>query len=336
MLFEVRWLAAIALILVAAAAPAQNARHFQIEVAASNIDVEIAGGELELPDARVLEWIQTSATAITAYYGRFPVSRVRVLIVPAAGSGIKSGKSFGHGGAAIRVSLGRTTTSRQLDDDWVMPHEMVHLAFPSVPDAHTWMEEGLATYVEPWARLHVGELNVEKVWADFIDGLPKGLPREGDLGLDRTHTWGRTYWGGALFCLLADIEIRQRTHNRKGLQDALRAIVAAGGNIEQSWPLERALRIGDAAVGITVLSELYRKMRTDPVTPDLSELWAQLGIELRDGEIRFDDRAPLADVRRAMAETSAVHPTIPDEPARDNLLRASGRTFANSTTASLP
>ena len=58
--------------------------------------------------------------------------------------------------------------------------------------------------------------------------MPKGLPAAGDRGLDYTPTWGRTYWGGALFCLLADIDIRKRTSNRFGLQDALRAIVAAG------------------------------------------------------------------------------------------------------------
>jgi hypothetical protein len=34
-----------------------------------------------------------------------------------------------------------------------------------------------------------------------------------------------------MFCLVADVEIRRATGNRKGLQDALRAIVAAGATI---------------------------------------------------------------------------------------------------------
>jgi len=33
---------------------------------------------------------------------------------------------------------------------------------------------------------------------------------------------GPHYWGGALFCLQADLEVRKRTGNAKGLQDALR------------------------------------------------------------------------------------------------------------------
>ena len=85
-----------------------------------------------------------------------------------------------------------------------MVHEMVHLAFPRVAKQHHWIEEGLATYIEPWARLGIGQLTEETVWKDLVEGLPKGLPGPEDKGLDRTPTWGRTYWGGALFCLLAD------------------------------------------------------------------------------------------------------------------------------------
>src|SRR6266446_6989700 len=62
------------------------------------------------------------------------------------------------------------------------------------------------------------------------------------------HTWGRTYWGGALFCLLADVEIHRRAHNRYGLQDALRGIVRAGGNMECDWPLARVLKAGDDVI----------------------------------------------------------------------------------------
>src|ERR1700691_4058468 len=87
--------------------------------------------------------------------------------------------------------------------------------------------------------------------------------------LDNTHTWGRTYWGGALFCLMADIEIHQRTNNRYGLQDALRGIVRAGGNMEHDWPLVRALKAGDEATGVPVLIELYDQMKATPITPDL-------------------------------------------------------------------
>jgi hypothetical protein len=80
-----------------------------------------------------------------------------------------------------------------------MTHELVHLAISSLPDEHHWLEEGLATYVEPIARSQDGQLPATNVWHGMLAGMPEGQPRRGDHGLDETHTWGRTYWGGAMF-----------------------------------------------------------------------------------------------------------------------------------------
>jgi hypothetical protein len=182
-----------------------------------------------------------------------------------------------------------------------MTHEMVHYAFPSMAREHHWIEEGIATYVEPIARLEAGEIPATKVWGDLVEGLPYGLPRPGDQGLDHTPTWGRTYWGGAMFCLLADVRIRRETNNRYGLRDALRAIVDAGGNMESAWPLTRALEIGDKAVGVPALMQLYNEMKATPVEPDLNQLWGELGVEIEGKTITFDDGAPWASVRRAIA-----------------------------------
>ena len=89
------------------------------------------------------------------------------------------------------------------------------------------------------------------MWGDFVRDMPQGLPQAGDQGLDRTPTWGRTYWGGALFWLLADVQIREATHNQKGLQDAMRGILDAGGNITEDWTVERVVEVGDKATGTT-------------------------------------------------------------------------------------
>jgi hypothetical protein len=139
------------------------------------------------------------------------------------------------------------------------------------------------------------------VWGDLMAGLPYGLPAPGDAGLDNTHTWGRTYWGGAMFCLLADVRIRRQTNDRYGLRDALRAIVGAGGNMETTWPLTRALEVGDRAAGVPVLMKLYEEMKATPVKPNLPQLWSRLGIETSRNSITFDDAAPCASTRRAIA-----------------------------------
>jgi hypothetical protein len=103
-----------------------------------------------------------------------------------------------------------------------------------------------------------------------------------------------------MFCLFADVEIRKATSNRMGLQDAMRGVLAAGGNHEVDWPIERVLSTADKAVGMDVLTKLHDAWGSRPVTSDLDGLWRDLGLRLRDGGIDFDDSAPLAAIRMAI------------------------------------
>ncbi len=267
-------------------------------------------GAFVLQSAAIRTWIETSARAVAAYYGRFPVDRLRVRIRPSDSRGVGHGTARNSGsGPEIVVTLGRWAREDALRRDWVMTHEMVHLGFPSVEERHHWMEEGLATYVEPIARARIGSLPPDQIWGDLVEGLPKGLPRDGDRGLDFTPTWGRTYWGGALFWLLADVEIRCRTDNRRGLEHALRAVIDAGGTLGHLWDVQRVLDVGGAGTGVPVLGELYRRMSADPAPVDLDALFGQLGVERRADGIHLDERAPLASVRRVIEGSSS--PLVP-------------------------
>jgi hypothetical protein len=281
----------------------------QLKVGGATIDVYL--DPAPPPELRklVLNWIATAARAVTTYYGKFPVPHVAIRVNIRDGEGVNSGRAFGWEHAHIEISVGRSTTAAGFADDWTITHEMVHMAFPSVPEKHHWIEEGLATYVEPVARAEAGDLLPEKVWGDMFDSMAQGLPKSGDRGLDFTHTWGRTYWGGALFCLLADIEFRKRTGNRFGLEDAVRGIQKAGGSIEVEWPLARALKAGDQAVGVPVLEELYDQMKGTPVTPDLKQLWKDLGVDRQDGKVVFNNSAPLAPIRQAIT-APVPHPSV--------------------------
>jgi predicted metalloprotease with PDZ domain len=184
----------------------------------------------------------------------------------------------------------------------VMVHEMVHLALPDMEQRYSWLSEGLAVYVEPIARVQAGDLIARDIWQAMMRDMPKGLPQAGDEGLDNTDTWGRKYWGGAMFCLLADIEIRKQTGNRLGLQDAMRGVIAAGGSHEVDWSIERILSTADKAIGIDVLTRLHNEMGPKPVTPDLAGLWSSLGLKAQGESLELDDSAPLAAIRKAITE----------------------------------
>jgi len=268
----------------------------------ARVDVAIAPQGLLLDDADATRWVETAAGALGAYYGLFPVRRTLVVVAP-GNAPVTRGETLGDGGPAVvlRAAVGFTRAS--IDDDWVLVHELLHVTLPTLGREHAWLEEGIATYVEPIARARAGLVSPERFWRDLASGLPQGQPEAGDLGLERTHTWGRTYWGGALFCFVADVQIRERTGGARSFDDALRGVTATGDDVESRWDVAHFVDAGDRATGTTVLSELYREMALAPGSVDLGALWARLGVRVPKGSapaVAFDDAAPLAAVRRAI------------------------------------
>ena len=303
-------------------------------IAGSRIEVTIDAGEAPISDTDVMHWVKSAAESVAAYYGRFPVPRLVLRVVSFDGSGVRHGQTWGRDGGMIRIHVGSRTSAADFAEDWMLTHEMVHLAFPSMADEHHWIEEGLSTYVEPIARIHAGHWTAQQMWSDLVRDMPKGLPREGDEGLDHTHTWGRTYWGGALFCFVADLAIRRQTKNKMGLEDALRGILNAGGDIRDDWDIEKTLNTGDHAVGVEVLQKLYAAWKDKPVQVDLATMWQELGVEANGTNVHLKDDAPMAQVRRSIemgsagAKAAAAHaPDSPVVPAVRPLAIFAGRTI---------
>ncbi|MCE9595906.1 MAG: hypothetical protein K8S98_17090 [Planctomycetes bacterium] len=250
--------------------------------------------------AGIDDWASAAMNEVETYLGRRPVRRLLLLLAPRGTHGIGSGRTLGNGAASIYVSVGTATTDVEFERDWVLTHEMIHLALPSLPPQQEWLEEGSATYLEPLLRARAGRLAENEVWRALLDEYDQGLPEADDAGLDRTRTWGRTYYGGAIFCLLADVEIRARTRNAKSLRDVFVAVLAEEGNLTRASSIERVIEIGDRATGTNVLAELYARMGNAAEPKELGSLWRDLGVALDGDKVVFDDTAPLAFVRREL------------------------------------
>jgi len=183
------------------------------------------------------------------------------------------------------VHVGAQTDRTALDRDWILTHEMVHLSMPGLASRYRWMEEGLATYLEPVMRVRAGRLETVEVFDDWLSSMEKGQPSPSDGGLDGTEDWGRVYWGGASFWLRADLAILSATKGRRSLRDCLVAVARAGGTISARWPVDRFLRACDEGAGVEV---------------DFEALFGRLGVRATDKGPAFDDTAPDAWMRVAI------------------------------------
>jgi hypothetical protein len=214
---------------------------------------------------------------------------------------------LGAGGASTR---GRTITLRLEDgprprrpsSEWVLPHELIHASFPSLWDPDLWLEEGLATYLEPLVRVRAGQLREEDMWRDLVRDLPQGRPRPGEGGLHGTHTWHRLYWQGAVFWLQAELAIFQRTGGQHNLTDAL----CAWARLEDSddFGAEQAFTAMDAALGQPILFDLYRRASARGIEQDPTRLLAELGVVRTSSGVSLREDAPAAGLRRSLVEPS--------------------------------
>lgn len=276
--------------------------HKSVEVVGGRIDVAIGRGALGVGPDDLVKWIREGALDIVALLGRFPIARLQVIVGAGGPYAIGSAVTMGMGGASIFVVVGERTRRADLVRDWVMTHEMLHVAFPNMGFRQRWMEEGLSTYMEPLLRARRGRYEPSRMWAEFVRAMPQGLPADDDKGLDRTYTWGRRYWGGAMFWLHVDVEIRRRTQGARSLDDVLRAVFAAGGNVATRWDVARLGGVAETVTGTTALRDTYEEWSNHAVAPDLAALWASLGVKSdRKGDlVTFDDLAPLAFIRKEL------------------------------------
>lgn len=272
----------------------------------AHIEVEFVDGIPQIGKQAICSWIERCAKAIATYYGRMPVKRLRIKVHNSSGDEIGFATAgVERGVAEIEIPVGFHATKRSLDEDWVLTHEMVHLGFPIVAWKDRWLTEGMATYIEPLARLQIGNIDEKEVWSDLIKNTPKGQPRRENETLVGARRIDRIYWGGAIFCLVADVEIRKKSKNKIGLQDVLRFIPRAGANIYSDNEPREALSVVLKSTELKsygeLLLNLYDRYNSTAVSANLDELFSYLGVSrLSGGAVNLNNRAPGASIRKAI------------------------------------
>src|SRR5438270_13906125 len=77
--------------------PPRATRH--LAMGGATLQVDFATGALDLSDDIIMKRIEMAAHAVTTYYGKFPVQRARILILPVADrSGVVQGTTWGDVG----------------------------------------------------------------------------------------------------------------------------------------------------------------------------------------------------------------------------------------------
>lgn len=253
-------------------------------------------------------WVDAVAQSNRRFWGRSPAQHGLVVLVPSPRGGVPFGRVLSLGGSVVTVLIGKSATARDLYDDWVLVHEFLHLGSPLMRDKGPWLNEGIATFYEPVLRARAGWKSEDDVWREWISQMPRGLPAMTDVGLSNAGRGG-IYWGGAVFVLMAEIDLLQASGGKYGFSDCLRRILADGGDATTKWPTMRLLQSCDKAIGQDVLSPLAQRHMANGSAMSLDEIWQKLGVTLsEDGKITYDDSAELAWLRPLIIWGGSEHP----------------------------
>jgi hypothetical protein len=273
-----------------------------LSVSGATVRLAVLDGALDLSTAALASWVTDAARGVADFFLRPPAARTLVVLAPVAGRhGIPFGKMLPASGPGVVVLVGEHTAPRELKDDWVLVHELFHAGTPSFVGEGKWYDEGLATYFEPLIRARLGWRSEADVWREFVRDMPRGLDAMTRRGLEHPERYPDVYWGGGLFCLLADVETRRASAGARGLEDGLRAVLEAGGAASEVWSLAHTTEVTDRALGVPVLAPLEAAHANQGSPVDLDGLFRQLGVSLgpRD-KIVFDNHAPFAAIRHAL------------------------------------
>lgn len=262
------------------------------------IDLAILDGAFELPRGDVVEWVRRTALMTAGYWDGFTNPRMLVAVLPTPGRrGVGYGRTVPGGGSTVMVQVGERSSRADLQDDWVLPHEFVHTGMPFLRGNGGWFMEGAATYVEPIMRARAGWKTEADVWREWVENMPRGLS-----ALESGMEGGSAYWGGALFFLLADIEIRRATAGERGLEDCFRGARRLGGVMmpTERWSVADYVGRCDAALGAPVMAGFMERHVGRSSRIDLDGLWRELGLRIDGAAITLDDAAPLAAIRKVI------------------------------------
>ena len=207
------------------------------------IHVAFAPGDITLPKkaARLDQDISTRAVDL---YGRFPVASLRRCWCPSMAGASAAARRGAIAAPPSDSARPRRSTEDVAQRDWVMVHEMVHTALPDMPIATPGCRRDWPSMSSRSRGCRPRPQRAGNLAGDDARHAEEFCRRPAIRASTTRPTWGQ-YWGGAIFCLLADIEIPSGWC-RLGLQDAMRGVLAAGGNHEQDWPIAHSRNCGQS------------------------------------------------------------------------------------------
>lgn len=261
--------------------------------AMAEITVAVLDDGFAMDDAAITAWVTRFAGLVGRYWGGFPADHLLVAVSPHGRVNGPFGRVRGGGGATLLMRISKQDDPKFLhEQDWVLPHELIHVGAPFAPARRPWFMEGMATYLEPLIRALGGAATERAVWNEWVRAMPSGAAAFNTEGLEGR---GHPYWSGALFFLLAQYETA-KLGRIDGLAPCFRAFRNRLGDASSRTNVHALMQICDETLGAPVMADLYKRYAY-PADFDIRPLWQALGVSRgEDGVVLYTEGKKLRDL----------------------------------------
>lgn len=267
--------------------------------------------------ANLLTWIEFIASALTRVYGHWPLREWQIMVTPATSAGasdpIPWAEVFREQPTRVEFFTAPRATPDQLRQAWTGYHELAHLLIPYRGWGDAWFAEGLASYYQNIIQARAGIISEQQMWQKLYEGFQRGLqdPDSARLSLaqasDRMRQEGRfmrVYWSGAWYFLAADTRLRLQSGGQRNLDMALAELNSCCGDQSLSVP-EIVSRL-DQLNRVVLFGILYDELAASTGVPPFETIFASLGIDVIDGQVRLQQDGPGARLRQQIATGAAL------------------------------
>ncbi len=267
-----------------------------------------------LDEHKTLAWLDAALSGVSEVYGRLPNPNVQIIVVPSGrASRSRSPVPFGHvirdGGETVQFFVDAGQPLANYLRDWTADHEFAHLLLPYVDGEQKWISEGFASYYQNVLLARRGAYTEQQAWQRLHRSFTRARQTPNAPSPNGTGTrpfWEvrmMIYWSGAAIALLADQRLRLVSDGVVSLDTVLGRLQACCLPSSTVWQGRALFEKLDALSPIPVFVGLYEEYADMPGMPDLTALYAQLGIRIENGQVELDDQAPFAHIRRAIMKS---------------------------------
>ncbi len=299
------------------AAEDDSIRHLRVQEG-RKLEILISSQFTPLMRDNLLQWVDYIAAALRGVYGHWPTRYWQIAIVPTSASRadpIPWAQVRRYPTTRVEFFTSASATAEELQGAWTGYHELAHLLIPYQGSGDSWFSEGLASYYQNILQARVGLLSEREMWQRLYHGFQRGLAETRFDGRplrsvsDRMREDGgfmRVYWSGAWYFLAADARLRLQSGGRLSLDQALARLNQCCAEDRLSVP-EMVSRL-DEMNRVELFGSLYDEVAASTTVPPFAGVFASLGIEIIDGQVKLQETGPGARVRKAIA--AAAGPTL--------------------------